>query len=70
MTDTANGIRKDPKVRADGLCAVCKGERKVPENRQKGVSISVYTEDPFCSATCARTYHNNPIGTFSSTAIS
>jgi len=49
-----------PKVRKDGLCIVCKKERKVPSSRQKGVPVEVYLGDPFCSNTCARTYYATP----------
>ncbi len=43
-----------PKVRKDGRCYVCKGER--PFNPQKGVPPEAYLADPFCSSKCARTF--------------
>lgn len=54
-------IRKDPPVRQDGRCYVCKKPRVVPASRQKGVPIDVYLQDPFCSNMCARTYHDAPM---------
>lgn len=52
-------ILADPPVRADGLCAQCGGPRKyaVP-NRYSGNDA---VEDPFCSAGCARDWHDNPL---------
>ncbi len=41
-----------PKVRKDGTCVVCKGER--PFTPQKGVPFEAYLADPFCSSACAR----------------
>ena len=49
-------MKKTPAVRKDGRCYVCKGKRTIPETRQKGVSVTEYTKDPFCSATCSRAY--------------
>jgi hypothetical protein len=53
--------KKIPRVRKDGRCYVCKGPRVVPETRQKGVPVTAYTQDPFCSAVCSRTYWGNPL---------
>jgi hypothetical protein len=47
----------DPPVRADGRCAYCGGERKLPKRPQKGVDPASYERDPFCSSTCARLFH-------------
>jgi len=46
---------KEPKVRRDGKCVVCKGER--PFNPQRGVSPDEYLKDPFCSTVCARKHY-------------
>jgi hypothetical protein len=54
-------MRRDPRVRKDGHCAQCKGERTIPRTHHKDISVGVYLADPFCSAICARTFHNNPI---------
>jgi hypothetical protein len=48
----------DPRRRKDGICALpgCdKPLRKVKP--QKGVPISVYENEPFCSTSCARAWH-------------
>ena len=50
---------KTPKVRKDGLCFICRGER--PFNPQKGVPLGEYLKDPFCSSLCSRTYWGTPI---------
>lgn len=50
-------LKVEPKVRKDGLCVVCKGERKF--GRQKGIAEETYLRDPFCSSDCARTYYGN-----------
>lgn len=60
--------KKIPRVRKDGACYVCKGKRVVPETRQKGVPVTAYTQDPFCSASCARKYFDNPLSTVPTTA--
>lgn len=52
-----------PKVRRDKKCYVCKGPRKIPTDLQKGVPAEVYETDPFCSASCARTYWGTPLRT-------
>ncbi len=55
-----------PKVRRDGRCLTCKGERKF--NPQRGVPFGAYWNDPFCSSACARKFygtelkHHNPVG--------
>ena len=48
--------RPDPSVRDDGLCWVCKGPRRAKQGRYSDPS-----EDPFCSTTCARSYHGVPL---------
>lgn len=53
----ALSTKRAPKVRADGRCYVCLGVRAIPETRQKGVPVSTYVEDPFCSAVCSRKYY-------------
>jgi len=43
----------DPSRRKDGRCAQCRGER--PE-------VAVKNQDPFCSTTCARDWHDQSSG--------
>jgi hypothetical protein len=49
----------DPAVREDGLCFICLKPRR-PE-RSKKYARAIAERDPFCSSTCARTWHENPI---------
>lgn len=51
-------IRPDPPVRRDGCCVVCKKPRKRPATRY---GLAEYETDPFCSTTCARAWHSNPL---------
>ena len=44
-----------PKVRKDGRCVVCKGERTF--NPQRGVPPAAYLLDPFCSRICAEKHY-------------
>lgn len=53
-------MKADPKVRRNGRCAQCGGVRKTPKARQRGVDPMHYERDPFCSSTCARTWHGVP----------
>lgn len=56
-------MKKDPKVRKDGMCAQC----RKPRTPKKGLSGQTGTfarlfaaeveRDPFCSAVCAKTWH-------------
>jgi hypothetical protein len=55
------GMKKDPRVRKDGKCYVCKKPRRLPKALQKGVPVQMYELDPFCSSVCARVYHANPL---------
>lgn len=43
-----NQIKKDPKVRRDGMCYTCKGPR--PE-------VAIKEHDPFCKSDCCREYY-------------
>ena len=52
---------KEPRVRPDGLCAVCRKERKLPSPLQKGVPVMAYLLDPFCSSTCARRHYGTEL---------
>lgn len=45
---------REPKVRADGLCYVCRKPRPVVAERNL---------DPFCSAPCCRKYYEVKEGT-------
>lgn len=49
----------DPPVRGDGLCAVCLKPRH-PERAAK-YAREVAEMDPYCSSTCARAWHENPV---------
>lgn len=42
--------RRDPKVRADGMCAQCR------KPRRSDVSAQVLL-DPFCTSVCCRVWH-------------
>jgi hypothetical protein len=48
---------KDPRVRKNGTCAQCGGERKMPRTHHGSINVAVYLLDPFCSSNCARAYH-------------
>lgn len=60
-------MKPDPPVRADGRCVVCLGPRGVlPKNAISRAPAQVKLEletDPFCSSTCARDWHGNPLET-------
>lgn len=49
---------KDPRVRRDGRCAHCRGERKLPAKRlyREQAELEQAELDPFCSATCCRAW--------------
>lgn len=47
---------RDPPVRADGLCAWCDGERKLPKRRDCRLQAMV---DPFCSSLCCQLWHED-----------
>jgi hypothetical protein len=49
----------DPPVREDGTCFVCLKPRRPERSRRYAGDIAVF--DPFCSNTCAREWHENPI---------
>jgi hypothetical protein len=53
---------KDPRVRKNGTCAQCGGERQMPRTHHSSIDPAVYALDPFCSSSCARAYHRNPVG--------
>ncbi len=48
--------KQTPRVRRDGHCYMCRKPRKMPNPPQKGVDVSAYLLDPFCSAECSRKY--------------
>lgn len=52
---------KDPRVRKDGKCAVCKKPRQ-PERSRKYARTAAEV-DPFCSIECCRAYHATPYPT-------
>jgi hypothetical protein len=59
-------VKPDPKLRADGRCVVCGGDR-TPKTGMSGISgvlaraVKASADmDPFCSATCARAWHAIP----------
>lgn len=58
-TAEMEGMKKDPPIRKDGKCAVCKQPIK-PVKPQRGVPIAAYN-DPFCSSRCCRQYHGTSI---------
>ena len=49
----------DPPVRDDGLCSVCLKPRR-PERSRKYARL-IAEMDPFCSSTCSREWHGNPL---------
>lgn len=56
LQDEGGGVKRDPRVRPDGLCAQCGGPRpERPENAY--ASQAQYDVDPFCSASCAKQWH-------------
>jgi len=55
--------QKEPRMRKDGTCFVCRKPRTIPKPLQKGVPAWVYERDPFCSATCARRYYGTSLPT-------
>lgn len=58
-SDEPREILDDPPVRGDGLCVVCEKPRKPERSRQYG---GIEAErDPFCSVTCCREWHKNPV---------
>lgn len=52
-------MNAEPPVRPDGLCAVCLAPRR-PERSRRYAGIQAEF-DPFCSSTCARHWHGNPL---------
>jgi len=63
-------VRKDPRVRPDGLCAregcgrrrpitVASGKKRAQLARYAG--LRQLEEDPFCSTVCCRLYHGCPL---------
>ena len=64
-------VRRDPRVRKDGLCAGCRKPRRAHRNPAKGKAqgskkstrmdkklwLYELARDPFCSSRCARRYH-------------
>lgn len=48
MNATLRPKKKEPKIRKDGLCVVCKKERNEGATRNF---------DPFCSSDCCRAYY-------------
>ena len=52
-------IRDDPRLRSDGRCVQCGGERRGPSPRahKQYVDAGHYELDPFCSAGCCREWH-------------
>ena len=52
-------IRDDPRLRSDGRCAQCGGERRGPSPRahKQYVDAGHYELDPFCSAECCKEWH-------------
>lgn len=52
------GPKIDPATELTKVCRVC-GVTAVIKT-QKGVPLSAYTEDPFCSSDCAREFYGNP----------
>lgn len=57
----ASIFANDPPVRPDGCCAVC-GEPRKPERSRRYAGVTAEL-DPFCSNSCARAWHANPIPT-------
>jgi len=52
-------FRGDPAVRDDGLCVVCLKPRHPERSRRYAGDIATF--DSFCSSTCAREWHGNPV---------
>ena len=50
-------VKKDPRLRKDGTCAVC--GKKIEVSPRRGLDPALYI-DPFCSGTCARKWHKVP----------
>ena len=46
-------MKKDPRIRKDGTCAVCR--RPIETQPRPGVPAWLYV-DPFCSTLCAKAY--------------
>jgi hypothetical protein len=59
-------VRKEPKVRKDGKCVVCRKERRMPKTHHSSISMAVYELDPFCSSTCCRAWYGAPVPSFAS----
>lgn len=55
----------DPPVRADRLCALpgCRKPLVEITPRHRRYAGDALLMDPFCSSTCCRTYHQNPLPT-------
>jgi len=52
-------IRDDPRLRRDGRCTRCKGERRGSSAKvhKRYIEIGHYELDPFCSTECCREWH-------------
>jgi hypothetical protein len=53
----AGVVKRDPKPRADGLCALKGCRRPIVLKRQRGVPAEAYMGEMFCSNTCCRKWH-------------
>jgi len=51
----------DPPIPADGSCFVC-GKPRRPERSRRYAGM-LAEMDSFCSSTCSRAYHGNPLPT-------
>lgn len=60
--------RRDPPIRKDGKCYVCKKPRKpkvgvktgMPSKHGDPTYLAARKLDPFCSTECCRAFHNQP----------
>lgn len=56
-------MKVEPRANRDGTCVQCGKVKIIPSTRQRGVSVQVYVDDPFCSNVCAKAYygtHDSP----------
>jgi hypothetical protein len=53
---------RDPRVRPDGRCAVCRKPRQKWHKGLSYVSRAQFEMDPFCSTECARSYYASAPG--------
>ncbi len=53
-------MKRDPRIRKDGQCALKTCRKLIVMKRQRGVPDYLY-QDPFCSNICARAWHGWPM---------